>query len=276
MSEVVIGRTQGNSISFDIPSIPFLGVKSTLKEDSTIETKVYFSKIEECSEIMLSFFREETIFEKVIIKFFQIGAIILSIILNTILNIRIGSAVTALMIVDIIYSNNSFATNCITIIMYFIQKEKRNVKGLHAAEHMTIAAYNQLRRVPTIEEVRSFSKYSSDCGSVRSIKSNFKLFLMCLCGSIVPQDTGNLFLNLVALIVFLVALNAGRCLYNKFEKKDWIKYIGFFSLRKPTDQELNVAIKAIEKLDEIEKDPNKFLREEFPNIHADNVAFEEK
>lgn len=49
---------------------------------------------------------------------------------------------------------------------YFVRRKKeRNFFKYHAAEHMACNAYKALQRVPTINEIREYSRFNYSCGT---------------------------------------------------------------------------------------------------------------
>lgn len=52
------------------------------------------------------------------------------------------------------------------IIRMKITKEYSNASKYIAASHMAINAYNDLHRIPTLEEAKKYSRFSSESGII--------------------------------------------------------------------------------------------------------------
>lgn len=127
----------------------------------------------------------------------------------------------------------------ITAIYFTIQiqmedkMQRTKYRKYHAAEHMTIKAYNKLKRVPTIEEIRRYSRFSNKCSTniillivvtcavlfVGSFIQNPLIFIMYFCSS--------------EIIVYIIA----RC--------GFLNFLQIFTTDIPSDRELRVSIKAL-------------------------------
>ena len=112
----------------------------------------------------------------------------------------------------------------------------------HAAEHMAINAYNDLKRIPTLKEVRRYSRFSKLCGSLTSLNR--------LCLNISFAILIWAYNNSTAYIIFL-------CLVILFVvialKTKLFRFLQILYTSPPTDSELCLAIKALENFEFMEK-----------------------
>lgn len=134
------------------------------------------------------------------------------------------------------------------ITTIFDKIKNPNLYKYHAAEHMVINAFYDLHRVPTLEEIKNYSRYSNSCGG------NTISQLIFLCTALIisscfenPYIIGAI--SLFGLILPVILTNLG--LFN---------FIQFFTTQKPTDKELNIAINGLtywldneEKFDDTEE-----------------------
>ncbi|MDO4282547.1 MAG: DUF1385 domain-containing protein [Clostridia bacterium] len=105
----------------------------------------------------------------------------------------------------------------------------------HGAEHMMINAYNKLKRVPTIEEAKYFSRFALNCGDRKYI-----INLICV----------------IILIIFKFGIpyfSLRMAIYNLKIVKIISLPIQLFSTNIPDDSNLMLAREALLKLDEIMK-----------------------
>ncbi len=111
-----------------------------------------------------------------------------------------------------------------------IKKEKNAYKKFHAAEHMVVNACRKLKRVPSIEEIREYSRFSNSCGTnvITQIVMNFTLMFLC------TYISNPLYMIIGLLSVSIVVLILLECGFLNFLQK--------YTTSVPTDKELSVAI----------------------------------
>lgn len=157
-------------------------------------------------------------------------ALIMSIIIGFIdINlVRIISAIFLLMLA--LYFHPS-------ILVLFIERIRGNkdvlrITRFHAAEHASINAYSDLKRVPTLEEVRNYSNYSYDCGSLEQIKTLTLMFLIAI------------FRLIPSLIVYMIVIAIVTLVFI-YIPDDKFFFLQFLVTSNPTDCEYKVAIEGI-------------------------------
>lgn len=127
------------------------------------------------------------------------------------------------------------------IIFSIIVVRKSGGKELlrnHGAEHMVFSAYNKLKKVPTVEEARHFSRINRACGA-----TIFSAFMTAqLIGFIVYLLTGFV---ISELILFLVPLFFQTIFPFNFLGK----VAQFFTTSKPEKQNIELAIFALLSLE---------------------------
>ena len=108
-----------------------------------------------------------------------------------------------------------------------------NVSKVHAAEHKVLNAYRDLGRVPTLDEVNSYSRFSKYCGTVIAVRWLMYSVGLLLCFTIINI----IWLPVVAIvidIIFWILQNVGL-----------IKYFQVFTTKEPTDRELMLVIEGM-------------------------------
>lgn len=118
------------------------------------------------------------------------------------------------------------------------KKGNENLLRNHGAEHMVFSAYKKLKRVPSIEEAKRFSRINRNCGV--TLFSAF--FTAQLIGFIVYKYADY---QISEWILFLVPLFFG----NFFPFNTLGKLAQFWTTSKPNDANINLAITAMSALE---------------------------
>lgn len=125
----------------------------------------------------------------------------------------------------------------VVIIKYRIIEGKEATKN-HAAEHKVFSAYNKLKKIPTIEEAKTFSRIDRCCGI--TIYSGF--ITIQIIAFIVYICTGYM---ISELILFIVAL----LLRSIFPFNVLGKLAQFFTTSEPDNRNIELAIAAVSALE---------------------------
>lgn len=125
---------------------------------------------------------------------------------------------------------------------------KKDSRGLcatkfHSAEHMAVNAYNDLHRVPTIEEIKRYSCFSKICGSRNILAFLFRTILVTIAIGFIFNWSPLVFSLLYIFIT--IFSEVGR-------KKGWLQSLQVFVTEKPSDLELEVAIMGLRQFEELE------------------------
>lgn len=108
----------------------------------------------------------------------------------------------------------------------------------HAAEHMVYSAYKKLRRVPTIEETKHFSRINKECGV--TIYSGF--ITIQVIAFIVYVHTGYIISEIILFI--------GSYLFRTIFPFNILgKFAQLFTTNKPEDKNIELAIAAVSALE---------------------------
>lgn len=105
----------------------------------------------------------------------------------------------------------------------------------HGAEHMAINCYEDLGRIPTLDEIKRYSRFSDYCGSNLFTMSFLYLLANFLCT----------FFNsiLISGMFFFILLP----LLDLFNLSGILNCFQIFFTNKPTDKELEIAIQGLKK-----------------------------
>lgn len=113
-------------------------------------------------------------------------------------------------------------------------KDVKSLTRYHAAEHAVINAYNKTNEVPDLEEVKNYSSYLSSCGSLED-----NIFAILFIG----LGIGNFLYTSLSFMIFILVFYLLVLVLAKLKLLSWTEAL---VLSKPTDDEYNVAIKALE------------------------------
>lgn len=107
----------------------------------------------------------------------------------------------------------------------------------HGAEHMTLAAYRKLKRIPTIAEVKNYSRISRTCGGTLAsglITGQLIGFLLYINGIILPEK-----------IIFFIPF----MLRSIFPFNVLGKLLQLYTTKRPDDSNIELAIAALDALE---------------------------
>lgn len=135
--------------------------------------------------------------------------------------------------------------NLVYLVFQIKLGKGKRIGRYHAAEHMAIGAYEKYKRVPTLAEIRTVSRFQENCGS-RIIFKRIGLFL--------PLSLIFLSASFVDIKVYIVECVIMVIIAILTSRKSTVKYLQILVTNKPTDKELQVAIKGIKALQEAEDD----------------------
>ena len=123
--------------------------------------------------------------------------------------------------------------------MKVLNNDGKKVARYHSAEHMVLNAYRKLGKVPSLDEIKTFSRFSQYCGS-RALMSKIIAYI--------PNSLAIAFCDEIHFITFISILIISYIISRKLLEKDFIKIEQILFTEPPTDLELEVAIKGLETL----------------------------
>lgn len=163
--------------------------------------------------------------------------------------------------IRILFMGYTFMILSVFVITTFIERKKeKNAYKFHSAEHMVLNAYRKLKKVPSLEEIREYSRFSNSCGTNVTTQMAMSFTLMFLCTFIsnpLYRLIGMLFANIIVIILL-------QCGFLNFLQK--------YTTITPTDKELSVAIAGMnvwlenEKKEKEKSRFKKFLHRLFPRV----------
>ena len=113
----------------------------------------------------------------------------------------------------------------ISFEIYFLGKTKENRwKKFHSAEHMILNAYRKLGKIPSIDELRKFSRFSNSCSSNVQIQIPLTCFMLFI-ESFIPNYICMRIAMDLSIIVVLILIITGH-----------LNYMQYFTTEIPTDE----------------------------------------
>lgn len=137
------------------------------------------------------------------------------------------------------------------IVLTSRKQKRKNLYKFHSAEHMVLNAYRKLDRVPSLEEIYNYSRFSNSCGTNSTTQIVVSFILMFGC-TFIPNP---LYMILGIISVNVIVLILLQCGFLNFLQK--------FNTITPTDKELAVAIAGLNvwfENEKKEKEKSKFLK----------------
>ncbi len=139
-------------------------------------------------------------------------------------------------------------------------KDMKQTFRFHAAEHAAINAYYDLKRVPTLEEIKKYSNFSYRCGITRLIRPAWVMIGIGIC-----RFFPGLWFIPLSLIFMLLSY---------FVAKERFFFTEVLYLSEPTDFEYEVAIQAMTCAVELKEEVEKIHADIFENLKKACMCFE--
>lgn len=226
------GHSFTNGIMFYSKQYPNYVAMATIDENQNIKTQWLLAKEAKKEEDMLTKQTEkgfDDLASKIfLVMFAPIALIVLIYFLDVDHTIGFLRIFDGIIIPFFIFSYISiiFSVTLVTIML----PEKlfgTNSKKIHAAEHMMIHAYGKLHRLPSIEELRKYSRVDKYCGT------NFISLILFCCIIFLSHILLKLDLTLCCKIIlaFDICMLLGG-----------FNFVQLFITEPPTDSELKLAI----------------------------------
>lgn len=260
--EINNARAIRNGIIFYSNKSDLIGSKTYFNSSGNIQNKIIFKDMEEYIE----FFEKNNKVKKHHYVFFNIILIIFS----TLLSILLGNFcfLSASLFFSLLASYDFLELVTTSYNMKSKHGKERSTSSFHAAEHMVANAYEALQRIPTIEEVKNFSRFSKKCGSNKAFS---KLFFYCMLSIAMCFSYYNIVVYFILLLLILVYMIQAK-------KHGWLIFLQVFITTKPSDKELKLAIEGLKNFEimeeEIDKKENIFTMIELPDFFYDSIDLE--
>lgn len=115
-------------------------------------------------------------------------------------------------------------------IMFIVDGSKGDSFKFHSAEHMILNAYHKLKRVPSLEELRDFSRFDNTCGTNSQFITLINSTILLIITFTINNPLCCIILFLFNFAISVVSLCGG------------LNFLQLLTTRTSTDRELLVAI----------------------------------
>lgn len=153
--------------------------------------------------------------------------------------------------------------NFVVTFLLLTENFSKQSSRFHSAEHMIANAFNQLNRIPTLEEAWKFSRFNKKCGT-NSITHAFLVSTILFYCTFLQDSILRLVIPLC--LILLVSILA------KFHLLCWGQ---IFTTLPPTDMEINIAIAGLKEWLNLEKKYSQELEIKQEKIET-NAKFSKK
>lgn len=124
-------------------------------------------------------------------------------------------------------------------ILQFTAMGKKNAM-FHAAEHKMVNAYHKYQKVPTFQQIKEASRYTTLCGSLETlipIFSQLILFLLLILAN-------EMFVKLSLKVIAMFLSGGISFLFHRYGENIF-QYLEILITKTPTDKELIIALETI-------------------------------
>lgn len=113
------------------------------------------------------------------------------------------------------------------------RKKRESMYRFHSAEHMVINAYEELKRVPNIKEIREYSRFHNQCGTNKTTRTVISGILMFFA-TFISNPLHMLIMMLFIDILICILLHSGH-----------LNFLQRYTTEVATEKELRVAIEGL-------------------------------
>lgn len=232
-----------------------IGVSVVKKEDGSLSVKSHLDKsfweiIQEDEEVEVTEISVPGLRDVLI-------ACILTIVVAVILKMNINYTIA---ICSLILAVPKIVLIAKLVYKVKISGELAQMGRYHAAEHMAVNAFRELKRAPIgIYEIEKFSKYSKTCGVKEEIKPIIPKLLFCISLLVTQDLLKSIIITIPISIIIIHMISAGV-----------FRFFQILVVEKPTCDELYLALVGIKVVDEYVSSVR------FKNVEGENFLDIEK
>ena len=236
MNDIKIAHATSNGIIFHSNKCPQIGTLAYIDDFGELKTKRVFTKICEMEDLIRTPFKFVTLCKKDFIILFDLLLLLVCAIIGY-FTLNFNFFIAALYF-SLIISFDFFKLLNTILNLKFTTYNGLSPGRFHAAEHMVINAYLDSQRIPTLDEIKKYSRFSKKCGS-RFIISRVSMYTtISILMSLIPY---------IEHTSYFILLSALTILYIIDSKYGILRFLQFFVTNKPTDKELLVAIEGLKE-----------------------------
>ena len=239
---IIQARSKKNGIVFYSNTFPLVGIETFFDDSGKVQSRLIPTHLDEVIDYLGRLNEKESKFKKRNVIIFDLVLIIISVIVFAFTkNFRF---VMASIYFSVTVSFDLFRVIESSYKMKLKSENGHSTAKFHAAEHMAINAYEKLQRVPTLQEIKKFSRFSKDCGSRIILSRIFMLSMISLAMAFLSGDNGLLYLLVILLITLFMIFAVA---------KGWLVFLQVFITTKPSDDEIELAIEGLKEFENMEE-----------------------
>lgn len=237
--QILHARSKEDGIIFYSQKFPALCYEGYLDEKGNVQTRMQPTMVSEMEDYCGTLFKNKNRNK----KFYQkMRLVVLALALVTVF---ITNKVSIAM--GLTYFAFFFMQDLIELFDFAFRLKKGDLQStgrFHSAEHMAISAYEEFQRVPTLDEIKTSTRYRKTCGSrVIISKVFFGIFFTAIISSCAYLSMPVYFLLSGILLLAIIIEGKTRLL----------RWFQVFVTNTPTDKELEVALASIQLYEEMEE-----------------------
>lgn len=234
-TRITCARSQVDGIVFYSETVPTVGVVSSVTNEGKIQAKSKFLGVSDFlgNDSVASLLSKQL--SKWIVIIIDVALVLLSILSGNICAI----------LAAVYFSINTSYIFCSLLYLVYCMKfgNMKSLARFHAAEHKAVNAYSSLERVPTFEELKNASMFSTACGSRISIRAVIFQTLIPMELWLLMPVSGWIYLITVFLTTLICYLDTKFHIFLPLQ---------FLFVSQPTDIELQVALEGLKVYDKME------------------------
>lgn len=250
---ILAARSKCNGIVFYSRAFPGLGLEAFYDENNKIQTRKIFTKLDEYGEIL------ENLCDMENEKFSKKHILIINFIIITLgISLCILLKNFGILLASLCFFANSKQFFDVVNFSYsrkFTKSKNYSTAKFHSAEHMVCNAYEKLKRVPTLEEIKRFSRFHKRCGSCFYLSNFFFIISFTLC-----------VLFLFKLPIYGIAMFSIILIFILDMKFRLLRFMQILVTNKPSEKELLLAIEGLKALEDMEDFANEDMDSIILNI----------
>lgn len=243
-------RSKRNGIVFYSKTLDKLGLEAYYDENGKIQTRNIHTSANDFDDFLEMLYCEKKISNKIIyvinVFIFLLGAILFILLKNY------GFFGAAILFVT--FSEKIFNFINFSISVKSKNSEDYSLGKFHSAEHMVCKAYEKLKRIPTLDEAKKYSRFHKRCGSKITISNFFFIIALTCCFPFLFLSAKYLILLVIVALIFYANNNFNI-----------LRVLQILITNKATEKELLLAIEGIKAFE---------IMEELAAENPDQIVFE--
>lgn len=229
-------RSKQNGIIFYSNTLPSIGLQTFFDNSGNIRSQLVPKTLDKIFDFAIFLEVENNLLSKWSVIIFNILLIITSIVAS--IFYEDFAFLWAALVFCFFVSSKLFCFINTCRMMKLQNESGMSTAKFHSAEHMVLNAYRTLQRIPSLDEIKTFSRFSRNCGSMNLI---YEIVLYTIYSLIILLLMPN------NLIIYIIASVLTITLMPIFLSIGWLDFLQVFVTSIPSDMELKLAIEGLKR-----------------------------